>query len=79
MKAKAAKINLTDVLHMMMMKAFVVAEEQQEKAGASSSSSSSGKPWKPKNPREAFDKIVEVITTKQQSELTDSFEYGSLR
>ena len=69
LKAKAAKINLTDLLQMMMMKAFVVAEEQQEQGGASSSSSSSGEAWKPKNPREAFDKIVEVITAKEQSEV----------
>ena len=68
MKRKAAKINLSDLLQMLVMKGFVVAEEQQEAQG-SSSSSSSGDAWKPKDPREAFNKIYEVISCKEQVEV----------
>ena len=54
---------------MMMVKAVVVAAEQQEAQG-SSSSSSSGDAWKPKDAREAFDKIVEVIKAKEHDEIS---------
>ena len=55
-------------MQMMIMKAFVVAEEQRE-AGGSSSSSSSTEVWKPSSVQEAFNKIVEVISAKEQGEV----------
>lgn len=68
LKLKASKINLSDLLQMMMMKAFVLSEEEAEKNGARSSSSS-GEPWRPKNAKEAFEKIVEVTNSKEAAEV----------
>ena len=69
LKEKAQKISLPDMMQMMMMKAFILSEEQRESSGSSSSSSST-EPWKPKNVKEAFQKICEVSFCKEQGEVT---------
>ena len=67
LKAKASKIDLGELLQMMMMKAYVLSEEQTAASGSSASSSTA--PWKPSTPKEAFEKIQEALTGQEQQEV----------
>ena len=68
LKEKAGKINLADLMQMVMMKAFILSEEKRE-AASSSSSSSSTEVWKPKNAQDAFNKIFELTNASEREEV----------
>ena len=70
LKVKAAKCDLGELLQILMMKAFVLGEEIKSKASGSEGASSSSEPWMPKDPKEAFDKIQELVSQTEQAEVT---------
>ena len=57
LKAKASKIDLAELMQMLIMKAYIVCEEEKAKSGGASSSTD---PWIPKNATEAFETIQKV-------------------
>ena len=68
LKAKASKCDLGELMQMMMMKAYVVGEEE---AASSGSASSSTQPWKPKDPKEAFEKIQSFMQSKASEDVSE--------
>ena len=66
LKKKASKLDLSDLMQMLMMKAFYHAKHEAE---GSSSSSSSSDLWVPKNGADAVDRLKELAETCQHPEV----------
>ena len=67
MTAKAQKTTLHELLQIMMMKAYQIATESQASSGSASSST---EPWKPKDPKEAFEKISAHLNGQEAEEVS---------
>ena len=67
LKKKAGKLDLSDLMQMLVMKAYLHSKAQEE--SSSSSSSSSTQPWVPKNGAEAVDRLKELCETCQRPEV----------
>ena len=66
LKKKASKLDLSDLMQMLMMKAFYHAKAEAE---TSSSSSSSTAVWVPKNGADAVERLKELAETCQHPEV----------
>ena len=72
LKQKAQKIDLTELMQMLMMKAFLLSKD----AAASASASGSGgpvpaEPWIPKDGPEAVKKLAELTSMSQHPEVLE--------
>ena len=66
LKAKAQATDMTDLMQIIVMKASMVEQETQSKSGGSSSSTD---PWTPTSPKEAFDKIHDLLSDSDNAEI----------
>ena len=67
LKAKANKTALGDLMQIIVMKASQVSQENQEAEEGGSSSSADA--WVPTSPKDAFEKIAELMPEHQQQEM----------
>ena len=67
LKKKASKVDLADLMQMLMMKAYLHAKS--EASSSSSGASSSSADWVPANGIEALDKLRMLATTCQHPEV----------
>ena len=67
LKKKASKVDLSDLMQMLMMKAFLHSKAQAESSGSASSSST--EPWVPKNGADAVERLKELCETCQHPEV----------
>ena len=61
LKAKANKTDIMELMQMMVMKASVMHQEAEDKKKGSSGSSSSSDPWTPSSPKDAWEKISDLL------------------
>ena len=66
LRAKAQATDMTDLMQIIVMKASLVEQEAKSQSGGSSSSTD---PWTPTSPKEAFDKINELLSDSDNAEI----------
>ena len=75
LKAKAAKTQVGELMQMLMMKAFILVDEKRESGLLGAAAASSTEPWKPANPKEAFD-VIHATLTETEAVAVANFAEG---
>jgi hypothetical protein len=71
LKQKAQKIDLTELMQMLMMKAFLLSKDAAASSGASGSGDPAAEPWVPKDGPEAVKRLAELTSSSQHPEVLE--------